>query len=211
MPNILMDRMVDFGKTHDGTPWVKHETFLGDHSIAESIVEWSKKHDVGSSVERHTAWGLTLVAIAKGETPSIALRLNEKKLHEFLSKFGPTTVFCIQEYGITMTGPMNPVKEAVAGKNATATIFIGDDDIILHRFNPQGELKESILLGTVTLSEEGFKFYTVEELQAALAVEEAQTAPPESSSEEPITDKWLQSLAQNEETDEDILLCQTCF
>jgi hypothetical protein len=195
MPLILEDRVVNFGKTQDGTEWIKHETIFGNHSIAENIVEWSKNNNNGATFEKTTAWGLNLAAIARGETPSVALRLNERKLHDFLSQFGPMTVLCITEYGITLTAPMNQVQEAVKGKDAEATIFIGSEELILHRSNPQGNLKESILLGTITLSEEGFRFHSVEELEATLTIEKETSTEKEEPSYE------IQ--------EEDIILCST--
>lgn len=194
MPIILEDRRVDFGMARDGTPWVKHECILGTPAIAEAIVEWSKKSAAGTTTNKETVWGMALECVARGDEPHVILKLNEKKLHSFLSQFGPMTILCLTEYGITMIGPMNKTEEPVRGGDAKAQIFFGGekgDEVLLHEFSDGRE--ESLCLGTIVLSNEGFKFYSLEELMSTIEQEaESETTADETPSSE---------------DEEDIILC----
>lgn len=174
MPQILREHIHNFGKDEDGNDFLKSEVIFGHSAVAEGIVEWSKKADKDTIFERKTQWGLTLQAVANGENPHVQIMLNPTALGEFLSQIGPCTALCIVEYGISLTGPHNRESEATRGKDMLANIHLGQDDnpIRLYSFDPDEELQQgNILLGAVTLSEEGPVFYSLEELEGALTAD----------------------------------------
>jgi hypothetical protein len=186
MPVTVTDRRVNCGLTRDGTPWIKNECVLGTPQVAEAIIEWSQARMAGTSKAKTTIWGLTLECVARGDEPNVILKLNEKRLREFLAQFGPMTIFSITEWGVTLVGPMNKTEEPVTGKDAEATIFFGAEEIVLHEF--KGGTEESLCLGTLVLSNEGFKFYNLTELMSTI-------------------EKKAEVEHEDDEEEEDIILC----
>ena len=174
MPQTLKEHTHDFGKDRNGNPFLKTEVIFGHPAVAEGCVAWSEKSEKDSVFTKETQWGLKLQFVADGSQPHAQLMLNAHKMAEFLKKLGPCTALCIIEWGISLTGPQNATVEAVRGEQIEASIHLGqgDDQIDLYQFNPEEEhLDEDFLLGAINLSENGFVFFSLEELEEAISPE----------------------------------------
>jgi len=171
MPQVLKEHTHNFGKDREGKDFLKTEVIFGHPAVAEGCVAWSEKTEKDTIFTKETQWGLKLQFIAHGSEPHAQLMLNAAKLAEFLKRIGPCTALCIIEWGLSLTGPQNATKEAVRGEQMEASIHMGqgDEQIDLYQYDPEAEhLDEDFLLGAVTLSEEGFIFYSLEELAEAV-------------------------------------------
>jgi tellurite resistance-related uncharacterized protein len=168
MPQILTEHYHEIGVR-------RKEIIFGRAAVAEGMVAWSEANEQGATLQKKTQWGLTLQMVANGSEPKVVLMVNPRKLQEFLGRVGPCTALCIMEYGVTLTGPHNTDEtEAVRGPEMLASIHIGQDDyqVNLFGFNPEDENPdEDLVLGAITLSEQGFLFFSTDELAAALSAE----------------------------------------
>lgn len=186
MPTKLSEHTHNFGVGPDGEPVLRHEVVLGHASVAEGIIEWSKKKAPGTQFIRETLWGLTLRVIA-GSEPHVHLEMNPARLSSFLTGLGPTTALCIIEWGISLTGPQNKQVEAVRGPEMEISVHIGQggEEVILYRYGPaDGAVDENILLGAMRLTESGFYFFSREEIAEASTSNKVEEVKPEEKPDE---------------------------
>jgi hypothetical protein len=154
----------DFERTTDGNTVMF--PVLGHRSVAEGLVEWSKKKTVGTEFTRETSWGLKLIAIAKEDHPTILIALNGKKLKEMMKGMGPISHGTLVSYGIGMVMPVpNNQEDGTPGEVAGILIYHPTVDGLVTLLHWTGDESDTIPVGRLEIKENGFFLSTAQELE----------------------------------------------